>query len=211
MLTLYYCSGACSVAAHIAIEETGARYEGRPVLLPKGEHKTDAYIAVNPRSQVPALSVDGKVITESVAILTYLARSYPGAGLFPVDDVDQARCLATMTWIASAVDPVFRRAARPERFVADENAQAAVKDAARDAYWVKCQEIDSLLSGKMWMMGTQYTVCDPYALVYFGWGQRLGLPMAELSAYSAFKDRMLARPAVRNVLAREQSPMLTAA
>jgi glutathione S-transferase len=61
------------------------------------------------------------------------------------------------------------------------------------------------------MKGAQYTVCDPYALVYFGWGQRLDLPMAELSAYSAFKDRMLERPAVRTVLERELSPMLTAA
>jgi glutathione S-transferase len=160
---------------------------------------------------VPALSVDGKVITECVAILAYLARRYPKAQLLPTDDVDQARCIATLAWIASAVDPLFRRAARPERFVTNEAAQPAVRDAARNAYWVKCREIDSLLSGKMWMMGAQYTVCDPYALVYFGWGQRLGLPMAELSAYSAFKDRMLERPAVRTVLERELSPMLTAA
>jgi glutathione S-transferase len=106
---------------------------------------------------------------------------------------------------------LFRRAARPERFVTNEAAQPAVRDAAHDAYWVKCREIDSLLSGKMWMMGAQYTVCDPYALVYFGWGQRLGLPMGELSGYTALKNRMLERPAVRKVLEREQSPMLTAA
>jgi glutathione S-transferase len=211
MLTLYFCPGACSTAAHIALEETGAPYQGTPVLIPKGEHQTEAYAAVNPRHQVPALSVDGKVITECVAILAYVARRYPKAQLLPADEVEQACCIATLAWIASAVDPLFRRAARPERFVADENAQLAVKDAARDAYWVKCREIDSLLSGQMWMMGAQYTVCDPYALVYFGWGQRLGLPMAELSAYSAFKDRMLERPAVRKILERELSPMLTRA
>jgi len=211
MLTLYFCPGACSTAAHIALEETGAPYQGRPVLISKGEHKTEAYAAVNPRHQVPALSVDGKVITECVAILAYLARRYPKAQLLPIDDVDQARCIATLAWIASAVDPLFRRAARPERFVTNDATQPAVRDAARNAYWVKCREIDGLLSGKMWMMGAQYTVCDPYALVYFGWGQRLGLPMAELLAYSAFKDRMLERPAVRTVLERELSPMLTAA
>jgi glutathione S-transferase len=211
MLTLYYCPGACSTAAHIALEETGAPYQGKQVLIPKGEHKTDAYAAVNPRQQVPALSADGKVITECVAILAYVARRYPEARLLPADEVDQARCIATLAWIASAVDPLFRRAARPERFVADENAQLAVKDAAREAYWVKCREIDGLLSQKSWMMGAQYTVCDPYALVYFGWGQRLGLPMAELAAYNAFRDRMLERPAVRKVLERELSPMLTAA
>jgi glutathione S-transferase len=88
----------------------------------------------------------------------------------PIDDVDQARCIATLASIASAVDPLFRRAARPERFVTNEAAQPAVRDAARDAYWVKCREIDSLLSRKMWMMGAQYTICDPYALVYFKLG-----------------------------------------
>jgi glutathione S-transferase len=211
MLTLYYCPGACSMAAHVVIEETGAPYEGRAVLLPNGEHRTEAYAAVNPRNQVPALSVDGKVITECVAILTYLARRYPDARLLPADDIDQARCLATLAWIASAVDPLFRRAARPERFVADEAAQLAVKQAAREAYWGKCREIDGMLSGKMWMMGAQYSVCDPYALVYFGWGQRLGLPMAELENYCAFRNRMLERPAVRKVLEREQSPILKAA
>jgi glutathione S-transferase len=211
MLTLYYCPGACSMAAHIVIEETGAPYEGKAVLIPKGEHRTEAYAAVNPRNQVPALSVDGKVITECVAILTYLARRYPDARLLPADDIDQARCLATLAWIASAVDPLFRRAARPERFVADEAAQLAVKEAAREAYWGKCREIDGMLSGKMWMLGTQYSVCDPYALVYFGWGQRLGLPMAGLENYCAFRNRMLERPAVRRVLEREQNPILNAA
>ena len=74
MLTLYFCPGACSTAAHIALEETGAPYQGTPVLIPKGEHQTEAYAAVNPRHQVPALSVDGKVITECVAILAYVAQ-----------------------------------------------------------------------------------------------------------------------------------------
>jgi glutathione S-transferase len=74
MLTLYFCPGACSTATHIALEETAAPYQGRPVLIPKGEHTTEAYAAANPRHQVPALRVDGKVITECVATLAYLAR-----------------------------------------------------------------------------------------------------------------------------------------
>jgi glutathione S-transferase len=73
----------------------------------------------------------------------------------PIDDVDQARGIATLAWIASAVDPLFRRAARPERFVTNEATQPAVRDAAHNAYWAKCREIDSLLSGKKWMMGAQ--------------------------------------------------------
>ena len=113
-----------------------------------------------------------------------------------------------MTWISCAVDPLFRRAARPERFVADEAARPAMADAAKDAYWAKCREIDTHLQGRTWMMGDQFTVCDPYALVYYGWAPRFGLPVAELTAFTAMKDRLLERPAVRRVLEREENPLL---
>src|SRR5689334_24361615 len=118
MLTLYYCPGACSMAAHVVLEETGTRYEARPVLLSAGEQRTEAYLAVNARGQVPALRVDEKVITESVAVLAYLGRRFPEAELLPRDAVEEARCLAMLAWIATNMDPLFRRAARPERFVA---------------------------------------------------------------------------------------------
>lgn len=205
MLTLYYCPGACSMAAHVALEETGTRYEAKSVNLRAGEQHDAAFRQINPRGEVPVLSVDDKVITQSVAILSFIGRRFPDAQLLPEDAADEARCLAAMAWISSTVDPLFRRAARPERFVADEAARSAVKSAAKDAYWAKCQEIDASLSGKLWMIGS-YTVCDPYALVYYGWA--VGLPVAELTAYTNLKRRLLERPAVRRVLEREQSPLL---
>ena len=77
MLTLYFSPGACSLASHIGLEETGASYEAKPILLAKGQQRTDAYQKINPRGKVPALSVDGKVLVENTAILTYLARLFP--------------------------------------------------------------------------------------------------------------------------------------
>lgn len=208
MLTLYYYPGACSTASRIALEETHAPYEAKLVAIPDGEQRTEGYLAINPRGQVPALRVEDKIITESVAILVFIAQRYPEAKLLPGNDVDNARCIATLAWIASAVDPVFRRASRPERFVAEAAAQPAVKDSARETYWSKCEEIDRALIGKDWIAGDQYTCCDPYALVYYGWGVRLKLPMDELKNFTAWKDRMLGRPAVRKVLELENSPLL---
>jgi glutathione S-transferase len=208
MLTLYYFPGACSMAAHVALEETETAYERKSVNLRAGEQNGEAFRRINPRGEVPVLSVGDKVITQSVAILTYVGRQFPQAGLLPSDVVDEARCVAVMAWISSAVDPLFRRLARPERFVADEAARVAVKEAAKDAYWAKCQEIDALLEGKAWMMGAQYTVCDPYVLVYYGWAARFGMPVKDLVAYTQLKDRLLERPAVRRVLEREQSALL---
>jgi len=207
-MTLYYCAGACSMAAHVALEEIGIPYEKKPILIAQNEQRGAAFLAVNPRGQVPALVVDGKLITEVPAVLTYLGRAFPNAKLFPSDEIEQAQCLATMCWIASQIDPLFRRAGRPERFVSDETARPAVKQSAEAAYWAKCQEIDALLSDREWIAGAQYTVCDPYALVYYGWGFRFGFAMKDLRAFTALKDRLLQRPAVRRALEDERHPLI---
>ena len=70
------------------------------------------------------------------------------------------------------------------------------------------QELDGLLAGKDWVLGSQYSAADPYTLVIYGWGKLHGLPVEQLKNYTAFKDRMLQRSAVRKVLEREQGPML---
>ena len=83
MLTLYYSPGASSVIPHITLEEIRAPYQRKLINLAKGEHKTDAYLKINPHGKVPALSVDGNILTENVAILTYLAKRFPDARLLP--------------------------------------------------------------------------------------------------------------------------------
>ena len=115
MLTLYFSPGACSTASHIGLEETGAPYEEKPTLLAKGEHKTDAYLKVNPRGKVPALDVDGKILTENTAILTYLAQRFPEKKLMPEDPLEKARCISTMAWFSNTVHPAFTHIVRPER------------------------------------------------------------------------------------------------
>lgn len=208
MLTLYFSPGACSMASHIGLEETGAPYEEKPTLLAKGEQKTEAYLRINPRGKVPALSVDGRIITENTAILTYLARQFPEKKLMPADPVDEARCIETMAWFSNIVHPSYQRYMRPERFAEGEAAQATVRATGRKSFWAGCQEIDALLQGKEWIMGSQFTVADGYALVFYGWGVRGEFPMAELGAYTAWKDRMLKRPAVRKILDSEQNVLV---
>ncbi|HZK90997.1 MAG TPA: hypothetical protein VFC56_12695 [Stellaceae bacterium] len=68
----------------------------------------------------------------------------------------------------------------------------------------------SCATGEEWVMGADYTACDPYTLVFYGWGTRIGMPTGDLKSYIGFKNRMLQRPAVRTVLEREQSPLLRA-
>lgn len=211
MLTLYYSPGACSMASHIGLAESGAPFETRLVALAKGEQKTEAYLKVNPRGKVPALDADGKILTENTAILHYLAHRFPEQRLTPSDPLEAARCISTCAWLSNTVHPSFTHIFRPERFASNEAHFPDIKEAGRKAFWANLQEIDRLLAGKEWMMGAQFTVCDPYALVFYGWGTRIEFPMKELKNYTAWKDRMLKRPAVMKVLQKEESILLKAA
>ena len=90
MLILYYWPGASSVVPHIVLEEIGAPYERQVVNLAQGEHKSGAYLKINPHGKVPALAVDGLVLTENVAILTYLAKRFPETQLLPRSVIEEA-------------------------------------------------------------------------------------------------------------------------
>src|SRR5580692_3812188 len=103
MLTLYYSPGASSVIPHITLEEIRVPYQRKLINLAKGEHKTDAYLKINPHGKVPALCVDGNVLTENVAILTYLAKQFSDARLLPQNLLEEARCLSTMAWYAATL------------------------------------------------------------------------------------------------------------
>ncbi len=209
MLKLYYSPGTSSMASHIMLEEVGAAYETQPILFPKGEQQSEAYLKVNPHGKVPALQLeDGQILTENIAILSYIAKSFAGAKLWPCDPMTEARAMSTMAWFSNTVHPAFSHFLRPERFTADIAGADKVKEQGKTTFWGCLQEIDQMLAGKEWVLGSQFTMCDPFALVFYGWGLRAELPMKDLKNYSALRDRLLQRPAVRKILEREQSPIL---
>jgi glutathione S-transferase len=205
MLTLYFSPGACSLASHIGLEESGAPYETKPILLAKGQQRTPEYQKINPRGKVPSLDADGKILVENTAILTYLHRRFPDKKLMPADPTEEARCISTMCWFSSVVHPSYQRAHRPERFAESEVAHAAVKENGKKSFWANLQEINSMIQGKEWIMGNEFTVVDGYALVFYGWGARGEFPMKELSAYTSWQERIMKRPTVKKVVEEEQS------
>lgn len=128
MLTLYYAPGSSSMASHIALEEAGARYETRCVDEDRGEHRTEAYLRVNPRGKVPALRLgDGTVLAENVAIQTYVARTHPDAALLPGDAEGEARALSLMAFFATAVHPAFSHFWAPQRFTDDPSGEEGIR------------------------------------------------------------------------------------
>jgi len=187
MLTLYYYPGACSLAPHIALEETGSTYPLELVSIPNGEQQALEYLNVNPRGKIPALRTDDRVLTEKVAILTYIARSFPQARLLPEEPIDMARCLSHMAYLSNTVHPAFTHIVRPGRFANDEAAHANLKATGRENAWKLLQELDALLARREWVLGSRYSVADPYTLVIYGWGKHNCMPVEELKNYTAFK------------------------
>jgi glutathione S-transferase len=202
MLTLYYAPGACSMAPHITLEEAGADYKAVRIDELGGEHLTEAYRKINPRAKVPALKLDdGTVISENVAIQTYRPRASVGT-VAACRPCGGSACTVADELFATTVHPVFGRYYRPERSSDDPAAHSGIKAKALQVFFDHLREIDALLAGRAWFF-ERFSTVDAYAFVFYGWGQRAGLPVRELSAYSAHKQRMLERPAVQCVLARE--------
>jgi glutathione S-transferase len=201
MITLFYAPGACSMAAHIVLEESGEKYEGKRMDLSKGEQRTEAYKKIHPLGRVPALLLDnGEPLTENTAILPYLGKRF---GLWPKDAIAEAQALSLIGFFASTVHPAHAHVARPERYTADKAAFPGIQEQGKKSFHEYLKQIDARLAGRQWL-SDQYSVVDPYAFTFYTWGVRRELPMAELKNFGAHKDRMLQRPAVKRVVEDEK-------
>ncbi|HXN16514.1 MAG TPA: glutathione S-transferase N-terminal domain-containing protein [Usitatibacter sp.] len=202
-IKLYYAPGACSFAPHITLEEVGVPYETQRLNLAAGDQRKPEYLKLNARGRVPTLVVDKEVLTEVVGILSYFGGGYPQAGLWPKRTWDQAKIVSSMAWLSNTVHTTYGQFFRPERYVDDSAAQAALKAKARIRYGNYLAEIDRLLAGRRWCIADHYTVIDAYLLVFYRWGNRNQFPVKSLSHYTALMERVLARPAVKKVMADE--------
>ena len=202
-ITLYYSPGACSLAPHIVLEELGIAYEPVRISTAEGQQRSPEYLKINPRARVPALVVDGRVLVENVAILSYLGGGFAAKGLWPERTWDQAQAISFMAWLADTVHPAFAHIYRPERYVQGEACIDAVKEGGRKTFGECLAEIDRLVAGKRWAVGGRFSVVDAYLLVFYRWGRRNAFPMQDLTHYTALVERVLARPAVKKVMADE--------
>ena len=204
MIKLYYSPGACSLAAHIVLEELGIAFEPVLVSLADGDHKRPEYLRVNPKGQVPALNVDGKVLTETVAILTYLGGGYAERGLWPKETWKQAEALSLMSWLSSTVQIAAAGMWRAARFSSDPAAKDGINATGKDNLLKYYADIDKMLVGRSFAMGGQYGVCDAYLLVFYRWGNQLGIDMMTLyPVWTKHAMRVFSRPTVKRVFEAE--------
>jgi glutathione S-transferase len=168
--------------------------------LSKGEQKTPDYMKIHPLGRVPALKLDdGTPLTENTAILPFLGKRF---GLWPSDPVKEAQALSLIGFFASSVHPANAHVGRPERYTEDKSAFPGLQAMGKKTYYEYMKQIDAMYGKREWL-SDKYSVLDAYAFVFYVWGVRRELPMGELKHYTAFKDRMVKRPAVQRVMADE--------
>jgi glutathione S-transferase len=205
MLKFYYSPGACSIAAHIALEVAGAEFTPVRKAIMKKENLSPEFLAINPQGRVPTLAVDDTIITELPAILLYVDRAFPQAGLMPTEPVAFARAMSMMAFLASNVHISLATIWRPERFSDDKTVHAALEADGMRHMQNHFALIESRLQDGQWLSGgAQPCLADINLLPFYRFGLRLELPMSIYARYSALVARAETMPAVRRVLERER-------
>jgi glutathione S-transferase len=175
-----------------------------PVVIAERAHHRAAFLAVNPRGLVPALDVDGLVITENIAILTWIGHSFPESGLLPLDDLPAlVRVYERLSFFVSSVHNGFGRIFRVSRPDLAPPPDEATRKRDREILQAHFVEIDEMLACGEWLLGDRYTVADLYPPIFLRWARRQGFDVDAYRQWQAHARRMLGRPAVRRVIARE--------
>ena len=205
MLQLYFAPGACSFVPLVALEAAKAEFEPKLVKLHKGEQKTPEYLAMSPDGQVPVLVVDGKPLTQIVAICEYLDRSFPNAGLLPKDSWARGQALSQLAWMNNTVHPTFTHFFRPEKFAGTDAGRADIKEQAVAEFRRCLERIQQWVAGaKPYWHGERISVHDAYAFVFLRWSGFMGIDPKSLPGYHAYIQRVIEAPSVAAALARER-------
>lgn len=199
MLTLFYSPGACSLAAHIVLEELGLPYEAQRLAMGHGEHKQPAYLAINPRGKVPALRLEGgEVITENVAILPWLADLAPEKELMPKDPVARAKAMEALAYLSTEVHPAFSRVYKPQNFSADPSHVDSIRAAGLEHFRQNFGLFEAMLSETgPFAFGEKMTVVDVLATVVSSWLKFTPISISEFPKLERLSKAVMERPATQ--------------
>ena len=200
-LVLYFSKGSSAVAAHILLEEVGARYQTLEISIPKDAHRSDSFLALNPKGRIPVLQTPHGVLTENAAILEYIAQTHPNAGMHPKTDFAQAQARSLAAYLSSTVHVAFAHHKRGARWASTPLALQDLKAQARHNLEACADYLEKELTLSPWCLGPHYSFCDPYLLLLEKWRTAVGAPLENTPNLQAHTARMRARPAVQRVLA----------
>jgi glutathione S-transferase len=204
MFKLYYTPNTCALASHIALEQAGAAYEAICVDFAANEQRKPEYLAINPKGRVPSLVTDRGVLTETPAILVFIAQSYPSARLAPLDDAFAlAQAQSFNNYLCSTVHVAHAHRMRGTRWADDPAAIAEMQRKAPQAVGECFALIERAMLKGPWVMGETCSICDMYLFTLAQWLEADGVDTGKLPKVMDHRRRMSERPVVRKVIAEE--------
>jgi glutathione S-transferase len=203
-MVLYYAPHTCALATHIALEQAGAEYALQRVDFAREEQRSPAYLRVNPKGRVPALVTERGILTETPAMLAYVAQRYPAARLAPLDDPFAfAEVQAFDSYLCSTVHVAHAHRMRGHRWADDPAAIEAMKRKVPQSVGQCFELIEREMLRGPWVMGPTYTICDPYLFTLAQWLEADGVDVGRLPKVAEHRRRMSEDPVVARVIAAE--------
>ena len=204
MLTLYYAPNTCALASHIALEQVGADYRAVRVDFASQQQRSPEYLRVNPKGRVPALITGRGTLTETPAILQFIAQSHPQARLAPLDDpFELARMNAFNSYLCSTVHVAHAHRMRGYRWTDDPAALEALKKKVPHTVGECFELIEREFFVGPWVLGERYGLSDMYLFTLAQWLEADGVEPARFPKVAAHRERMRADPVVRRVIAAQ--------
>jgi glutathione S-transferase len=205
MLKLYFAPGTCAFASHIALAEAGADYTVEKIDFKTNQQNSPDYLAINPKGRVPALVTERGILTETPAMLAFIAQSFPAAKLAPSDDAFAfAEVQSFNSYLCSTVHIAHAHRPRGARWASEESSLADMKRKVPETMTACFTLIETRMFRGPWVMGEQYTVCDPYLYTIAGWLAGDSVDIAAFPNVADHFQRMSERAAVKQALAEEK-------
>ncbi len=206
MMTLYYAPYTCARASLIALEEAGAEFEVRRIDFAAAEQTKPEFLKVNPKGRVPALVTERGVLTETLAILAYVAQTHPAAHLAPLEDPFAfAELQAFNSYVGSTLHVAHAHRMRGYRWADEPHAFEAMRKKVPQSVGACFGLIERELFRGPWVMGEAYSIADPYLFTVAGWMESDGVDPRAFPRVHDHRRRMAERPAVRRALAQESA------
>ncbi|HBW84473.1 MAG TPA: glutathione S-transferase [Gammaproteobacteria bacterium] len=200
-MLFYFAPKTVAVASHIALEEVEADYKTRELDFTSSEQHGEAYLAINPKGRVPALVTDGGILTETPAILLYLAQSHPDASLAPLEDSFRlAKVQEFNAFLCATVHVAHAHRVRGERWADDESAIKAMQQKVPQTMRACFQLIAESFFRGPWVMGQSYSIADPYLFTISNWLEGDSVDIREFPSIADHNSRMRERAAVEKIL-----------
>ena len=212
MLKLYYAPNTCALASHIALEEAGAAFETIRLNFKAEEQKKPDYLKINPKARVPSLVTDRGIITETPAILIYIAQSFPAAKLAPLGDpFALAKVQEFNSYLCATVHVAHAHRMRGARWTDDAAAIETMKKKVPQTVGECFALIEREMFAGPWVMGKDYTVCDGYLYTLSQWLSGDGVDINKTPKIAEHFRRVGERPAVAKAVADETRQLQSAA